>query len=135
MLNLKVKESSEVCEPCILGKSHKLSFKLREPCTVAGELVSTDIFGPFPLSFRKLRYFILFKDHYTKFQYVFFLKQKSDAFEALRSFLAYAKNLRHSVKQLLSDNGGEFANERFFSLFKENGIIHRLTAPFTPEQN
>ena len=49
--------------------------------------------------------------------------------------LAHAKTLGHSVKEFLSDNGGEFDNKAIRAILNSRGIIQRLTAPYTPEQN
>ncbi|KMQ81501.1 retrovirus-related pol polyprotein from transposon tnt 1-94 [Lasius niger] len=49
--------------------------------------------------------------------------------------IAHAKIQGHSIKELLSDNGGEFDNEEVKKILHENGITQRLTAPFTPERN
>lgn len=35
----------------------------------------------------------------------------------------------------MNDNGGEFDNKKFQAILKEEGIIQRLTAPYTPQQN
>lgn len=78
---------------------------------------------------------MVFKDHFTKFRRVFFLQQKSGVTEALNDFLTYARNLGHNVKELLSDNGGEFDNKKVRMPLQKNGVIQRLTAPYTPEQN
>ncbi|KAL0892790.1 hypothetical protein ABMA27_014491 [Loxostege sticticalis] len=41
----------------------------------------------------------------------------------------------HVVKTLLTDNGGEFANEAVLGILQCRGIKHRMTMPYTPEQN
>ena len=76
----------------------------------------------------------MFKDHYTKVRFISFLKNKSDVVEALRDLLAKVKNDGHVIKELLSDNGGEFDNEEVRRMLHANGITQRLTAPYTPQQ-
>ncbi|GBM73805.1 hypothetical protein AVEN_242656-1 [Araneus ventricosus] len=49
--------------------------------------------------------------------------------------LSHAKNLGHSVKEFLSDNGGEFDNKEVSAILSQEGITQRPTAPYTPEQN
>jgi len=34
-----------------------------------------------------------------------------------------------------SDNGTEYVNQQFNNYFKNNGIIHEKSSPYTPEQN
>jgi transposase InsO family protein len=38
------------------------------------------------------------------------------------------------VHEFLSDNGGEFDNDKVRNILKENGIGQQLTAPYTPER-
>ncbi|XP_044760209.1 uncharacterized protein LOC123317668 [Coccinella septempunctata] len=54
---------------------------------------------------------------------------------SVKMFLAHAKTLGHKIQELLSDNGGEFDCETVKEILAENGIVQRLTAPYTPEQN
>ncbi|GBO19176.1 hypothetical protein AVEN_198443-1 [Araneus ventricosus] len=53
----------------------------------------------------------------------------------LKKLLAHAKNLGHSVKEFLSDNGGEFDKKEVCAILSQEGITQRLTAPYTPAQN
>lgn len=133
--NIEVKLNEEICEPCTYGKAHRLPFGTREKSSKPGELISTDVCGAFDESFQKKRYFVLFKDNYTKFRYCYFLAQKSEVSDALKDFLRHTKTLGYSVKEMLSDNGREFDNEEVRSILRANGITQRLTAPYTPEQN
>lgn len=49
--------------------------------------------------------------------------------------LQEAKNAGHIIKTILSDNGGEFDNAVVYNILQKYGIKHRLTIPYTPEQN
>ena len=124
-----------MCEACIYGKAHRLSFGTRDNCYLPGELISANICGPFNKSFRKFQCFVVFKDQFTKFRCVYFLKQKSDAASALEEFLAYARNFGHNVKEIINDNAGEFDNKGLKAILKKAEIISRLTAPYTPQKN
>lgn len=134
-LGITVKIVRETCEPCIFGKAHRLPFGTRVKATKPGELVLTDVVGPFCKSFGKKRFLVVFKDSYTKFRYGFVIKQKSDVKVVLKQFLAHSKTLSHNIKELLSDNGGEFDCKDVESILAESEIVQRLTAPYTPEQN
>jgi transposase InsO family protein len=134
-LGIDVKPVRDICEPCVFGKAHRLPFHTRVKTTKPGELFSTDVVGPFCESFSKKRFLVVFKDSYTKFRYGFVMKQKSDVKVVLKQFLAHAKTLGHNIQELLSDNGGEFDCEEVKRILSENGILQRLTAPYTPEQN
>ena len=135
-LGIDVKlDKDQFCEECVYGKAHRLKFGTRENAARPGELMSADVCGPFDESFRKYRYFVVFKDHYSKLRFIAFLRNKSDVAEALKDMLAKTKNEGHVIKELLSDNGGEFDNDEVRSILRANGITQRLTAPYSPEQN
>ncbi|GBM62065.1 hypothetical protein AVEN_175111-1 [Araneus ventricosus] len=59
----------------------------------------------------------------------------SEVTQAIEDMLAHAKNLVHNIKEVLSNNGGEFDNENVKSILKKSVIIQRLTASYTPQQN
>lgn len=77
-LEIKVKLENKICEPCVYSKAHRLPFGTRRKVSKPGELVSTDVCGPFHELFQKKRYLVVFKDCYTKYRYAFVIKEKSD---------------------------------------------------------
>ncbi|MCH81099.1 retrovirus-related Pol polyprotein from transposon TNT 1-94, partial [Trifolium medium] len=130
------KFSNESCSFCCIGKSHKLYAPLSHTVyTKPFEVIHTDLWGPAPFdSYYGYRYYITFVDTYTKYTWIYFLKQKSDALQAFKQFLALVQNqFSHSIKALQSDWGGEF--RPFTTLLQELGIIHRLVCPHTSHQN
>ncbi|CAA9994717.1 unnamed protein product [Nesidiocoris tenuis] len=60
--------------------------------------------------------------------------EKSEVQEKLLSFLAEVKTAGFAVKELLSDNGGEFDCQAVQEILAKNGIRHRLTMPYAHEQ-
>lgn len=90
-MGIKLILNNELCEGCIYGKSHRLKFGTRERANTPGERIHTDVCGPFQCSMSGFRYFILFKDDYSKYRDVYFLKEKSQVAEKLELFLASAK--------------------------------------------
>lgn len=62
-------------------------------------------------SISKYRYFVLFKDDFSKFRFVCFMREKSEVHEKLEIMLVEANTAGHEVKEILSDNGGEFDNK------------------------
>jgi len=114
-------KDNELCEACILGKQHRLSFGTR--MTVIGkpgELIHADVCGPMQEdSFRGYRYFVNFKDEFSKYRDVYFLKKKSEVAEKLKQFLAKAQTVGHTVKELLTDGGGEFNNKEVRQITQE----------------
>lgn len=134
-LGINVKSDTELCETYIYGKDHRLPFGTRKQTEKPGELMSTDVCGPFDESFGKKRYLAVFKDSYTKFRYEYFVRKKSEVKYVLKNMLAHAETLGHKVKELLSDSGGEFDNEEVRKVLHRNCIVQRLTVPYTSQQN
>lgn len=133
--NIKAKVTKELCEGCIFGKSHRLKFGTREKATRPGELVYADVCGPFPYSISKRRYFVLFKDDFTRYRFVYFMREKAEVHAKLLLMLAEVKANGVTIKELLSDNGGEFDNGKVQAILSKEGIKQRLTMPYTPQQN
>jgi len=100
-------------------------------------LIHTDIRGPITLeSFNGKRYFITFIDDFSKKTWVYFLKEKSKAFEVFKKFKVMVKKAtdRH-IKVVRSDRGGQYTSTTFMEYYEEKGIRRFLTAPYTPQQN
>lgn len=132
---IELKKDNQLCEACMYGKSHRKKFGTREKTTIQGEIVSCDVVGPFVQSIGGRRYYVCFKDHFTKFRQIYFMKNKSEVVEKLEQFINETKVLGHVIKVILSDNGGEFDCNAVRQLLIKHGIRQRLTMPYTPEQN
>lgn len=139
-MNLKKGSSppNGLCTGCALGKMHRLPFKTgREKAAQIGELVHTDVCGPMQHSTPKgARYYVSFKDDFSGFRAIYFLKNKSEVFDCFKLFHSRLCNeTGQSVKTLRSDNGGEFMGTEFESWLAARGIRHETSVPHTPEQN
>ncbi|MBW0566654.1 hypothetical protein O181_106369 [Austropuccinia psidii MF-1] len=101
------------------------------------ECIHMDLCGPVsPLSKGKNRYILQIVDGYSHFRFSYLLSQKSLAAEAFKAFKAYAETqTNYRVRQVVTDNGGEFIGNNFKTLFANEGIECLLTAPHTPQQN
>lgn len=87
-------------------------------------------------SVQGMRYFFLFKDAATSFRHVFFIQNKSDVMEVFKKYNNIVKNKYvHGVRTLHTDNGRDYVNKVFKDYLEKEGIVHELTAPYTPEQN
>ncbi|UYV80580.1 hypothetical protein LAZ67_19000797 [Cordylochernes scorpioides] len=129
---------NEPCEACIYGKQHRLSFGSREQyaSTQPGSLIHVDVCGSMQeVSKGGMRYFVCFKDDFTKYRSVYFLKEKSQVIEKLEQFLLETKTTGHIVKEILTDGGKEFVNKETSKITNKYGINHRITMPYTPQQN
>ncbi|GBP86571.1 Retrovirus-related Pol polyprotein from transposon TNT 1-94 [Eumeta japonica] len=84
----------------------------------------------------RLRYFVVFKDEYSKYRRVFFVKTKDEIKSCIKNFISQAENeTGNKIKIFRSDNGTEFINKEVREVFQNKGIIHQTSVTFTPEQN
>ena len=138
-MNIDVNGCKEnFCDGCALGKMHRLPFnknRVNRP-TVTGEQIHADVNGPISMkSLGGARYYVCFKDDFSKFRRVFFLKQKCEVSTVLEAFLNEAKTNGHVVKSFRCDGGKEFDNKKVSELLADRGIEHCITPPYTPQQN
>ena len=92
-----------ICEPCLAGKMHSNPFpSSNSHASKPLELIHTDIHGPLPVAaIGGYHYWITFIDDCTSFKAAMALKKKSDAFNAFKTFKAYAENaLNAKIKAL-----------------------------------
>ena len=82
------------------------------------------------------KYFVTFTDDYTRYTITYLLKSKD---EVTDKFIKYKelveKQTYRQMKHFRTKNGGEFMNKRLNDYMKSNGIWHKKTIPYTPEQN
>jgi transposase InsO family protein len=82
------------------------------------------------------RYLINFIDDYSRKTWVYFLSDKSEAFDVFKKFKALVeKETGNSICCLRNDRGGEFTSLEFNQFYSINGITRQLTASYTPQQN
>ncbi|MBW0504461.1 hypothetical protein O181_044176 [Austropuccinia psidii MF-1] len=135
-LGLSNEETS--CLICETNKAHRLPFNHHfDPAPNPMDSIHIDLIGPItPLSLSGFKYLFTIADHLTSFKIMKFLKKKLESFDQF----VIAKNLmenqqKKKIKKLTSDRGGEFVNEKFKKLSEDQGFIHILTPPDTPEHN
>lgn len=133
------------CETCEISKS---THRRPIPDTSHGindnvkplEIIHSDLSGKFSTpSIGGSQYYISFIDQATRYPWVKFLKNKSDATQAIMDFIAYANtqygNGKSVVKRFKSDNGGEYVNNDLAKYFNALGIVHYRTPPYHHELN
>lgn len=126
------------CDVCLAGKIASTPFPKRESTTNQPlEIIHTDVCGPMrTISNGGARYFITFVDDYSRWCQVYFLKEKSQVIDKFLEFKNFVENQKgYKIKAIQSDNGKEFCNRRMSDVLKREGIQHRLTVPYTPQQN
>ena len=98
-----------LCKNCQIGKMGKTSFKSKDyHSEEVLELVHTNLCGPIGIeSYSGYKYFILFFDDYSRMMIVMYLKEKSEAFQKFKWYLARVeKETGKRLKCLRSDRGG-----------------------------
>ncbi|KAJ2929484.1 hypothetical protein H1R20_g7604, partial [Candolleomyces eurysporus] len=139
---IKVKDLSgtpPVCRTCIEAKAIRKPFKESKsphPTTYAQE-ISTDVWGPASVeSIGRKNYFVLFIDRFSHETRAFFLRNKSDAFDAYQRYEAWVHVQRDAkIKVLRSDRGGEYIGAEFTSHLEHNGTVRKLTTHNSPQSN
>ena len=86
-------------------------------------------------SLRGAKYYVFFKDDYSKYHKVFFIKEKNEVSKCLRTFLHEVSTAGHRVKMFKCDGGKEFACEEVRRILSDSGITLLLSAPYVPGQN
>lgn len=127
-----------VCEGCAYGKMHWLPFHDRKDrARKVRETVFTDVCGPMEVESvgRKL-YYVCFKDDFSSFRVIYFIRHKSEVFEKLKIYCVEIENsFSERIKELHSDGGKEYDNRQISEYLAGKGIKFTINAPFTPEQN
>ncbi|GKA56164.1 indole-3-acetic acid-amido synthetase GH3.17 [Tanacetum coccineum] len=135
--NLEVRTET-VCEGCQYGKEHRLpyeesKFKAKEPL----ELIHSDVFGPIKQpSIGENRYMVTFIDDFSRYVWVYFMKNKSDTLAKFKEFKKSTKaEIGKDVRCLRTDNGGEYTSDEFSNYLQETKVRHQFTCANTPQQN
>src|SRR5574338_721645 len=132
-------ETNIFCDACKLGKLTKSSFKSKKVISTEQplELLHMDLFGPTQVqSINHNRYVFVIVDDFSRYTWIFFLKNKSDTFENFKIFAKRIQNIKSlKIKNIRSDHGGEFENEDFEQFCNKKGINHNFSFPRTPQQN
>ncbi|KAJ3704083.1 hypothetical protein LUZ61_007788 [Rhynchospora tenuis] len=123
-----------ICHDCSIAKAHRLPFTASSSVsTFPLEIIHSDVWGPSPiLSHNGFRYYVVFIDDYSKYTWVYFLKNKHEVPHIFSQFKAQVENLLQStIKILRTDGGTEFKP----IAAQHPQITHQTSCPYTPQQN
>ena len=145
------------CPTCSSMHNAKLHIgdtrKFADSVTQKGQLVYTDVCGPFPASVEGFKYVISFTDVYSRFSACYMLKQKSDSEHALEAYISFCARNGILIREIRSDQGGEYGGHHntysdsgeagsiteqeqrtfFKRLCDQHNIRHVLTPAYRPE--
>ena len=139
-LKLKDRTMEHKCHDCCVGKAHRVPIPKERTSPPARQLLSrihSDVCGPFEVpSLGGSRYFVALIDEFSNWVTIYFMKQKSEVVGHFLQFEKFAeRQTGHKIQVLRSDRGGEYLSEGLQSYFKHQGIVHEMTAAYTPHQN
>ena len=101
------------------------------------QIVHTDVCGP--TNTQNLggnHYFMKLIDDKSRSSAIYFMKRKDEVFQKFKEFEAMAANITgNSIKELVSDNGGEYMSKGFRDFLTQKGNMRQLTILRTPEHN
>jgi hypothetical protein len=98
-------------EHCLYGKQNQVRFPssaMREEGIL--QLVHNDVFGPVSVpSLGKSVYYVSFIDGFSRNNWIYFLRNKSEVFDRFKEFKALVENQTEKIiKVSRTNNGGDF---------------------------
>ena len=105
----------DLCKYAKMTRKHISKKQAAQQAQAFGDEIYTDVWGPSPtLSLEGHQYYITFTDDHTCYTRLEVLHMKDEAFQAYKSFAAWAQT-QHGmcIKQLCSDRSGEFTSNQF----------------------
>lgn len=124
-------EEIKECKRCREGKQTRKKFKRKTNINTReiGEIIHTDICGPItPTSTGGNKYFITFTDDFSRYSWVYFMKNKSQTESIIKEWIyQFKRQFNKKVKCINSDGGKEYMSNRlkeWYKLLKE--IIRTL---------
>lgn len=137
-LSVLHQHTAEVCITCPRAKMTKVEYnRSMSRAKEIFDLIHLDIWGPYKVMTRThCRYFMTIVDDYSRVIWVQLLKQKSDAYEAIKGFLKMVKTqYGKQVKVIRSDNAFEFEDNQCKALYADQGVVHQTSCVDRPQQN
>ncbi|CAM9476000.1 unnamed protein product, partial [Choristocarpus tenellus] len=125
------------CETCKECKSEALSYQRggRTP-KQPGEVVHTDLAGPFKADITGHQYFQVFVDESSRDKRVYGLKTKNAATDATAAYIDQMTREGIPVKCISGDGAGELGRSvKFQRMLANNGTRWRKSPPKTPQSN
>lgn len=127
------------CIACCFGKSKRTSHasKSTPKSQIAGQVLHFDTVGPIPReSIGGASYFVLCKDECSGYRRVEFMARKDEIPNRVKKIISQSKiDTGNDVLEINTDNGTEFVNKDLSTFLSSKGIIHNVSATYTPEQN
>ena len=124
--------AQQECHACGLENAiHRPLNQMRKShATQVGERIHTDIAGPFPESGDGKRYFISFIDEKSRYAWIDFLINRSQALMMFKKFKKECMMMtKRRIQAIRCDNDGEYSSEQFITFLIEPEIHRETTVP------
>ena len=138
-----LKNDLETCVDCCRGKMTKIRKKTTVRCSDLLEVIHADISGPYTTTLCINFYFLTFIDDYSRYGYLYLIKEKAESLDKLNIFQTEVEKLLGKViKVVRSDRGGEYYGKHgdagqlkgpFAKYLEDSGIVAQFTMPGSPE--
>jgi hypothetical protein len=127
----------QLCDVCITTKYRHAAFPKQAKYRVYKplELIHGHLCSPItPATLGGRRYILLLVDDATKYMWVAFLIEKSNAAKSIKKIQAAAKNkCGRKLRVFRTDNDSEFTSASFAKYFVDQGVEWHHSAPHTPQ--
>ena len=81
------------------------------------------------------RHLLTFIDDFSRFTYVYLMRNKDESFDMFKRYKAEIENQNdRKIKILQNDRSREFFPNDFSTFCEEHGIIHQSSTPYTPQK-
>ncbi|GKA45531.1 retrovirus-related pol polyprotein from transposon TNT 1-94 [Tanacetum coccineum] len=126
-----------LCSSCELGKAKQKSFHTKTTPSSKRQLklLHMDLCGPMRVeSINGKKYVLVIVDDYSKYTWTHFLRSKDETPEVLIDFHRLVqRGLNAQVRT--TNKGMKFLNKTLHAYFEKEGIRHKTSTAWTPEQN
>jgi hypothetical protein len=128
-------EKELVCTPCrhakMVASSHPplTDVMTERPC----EMLHMNLVGPARVRSTVEKWYVLVVvDDYSRYAWVFFLKDKGEMFGFVRDLVLRLRNERQgdAIRAICGDNGSGFRNSRFETFCHDMGLKHQFSSPY-----
>ncbi|XP_071724534.1 uncharacterized protein [Rutidosis leptorrhynchoides] len=135
-------DSNITCGDCQLGKQTKQKHSKVHYITTERplQLLHINLMGPMQTpSLGGKTYVFVCVDDFSRYTWVDFLKEKSEAPDVIIKLCNKLNNERQNttgaITRIRSDHGKEFENSVTTAFCEHSGFVHEFSAPITPQQN
>ena len=99
-----------ICDSCQQAKIHQLPYPVSTSVShVPLEQNFSDVWGPAPTSVGKHQYYVSFIDDYSKFTWIYLLKNRSEVYQVFLNFQQLVeRKFNRKIVTMQTDWGGEY---------------------------